>query len=304
MDFDKKCLKLHVPTLEEVCKSLQASLAKNFDQCSVDVVDCPDLSSPPYSLAGIGLNGSPRIADVGGVKNLFPTPDKRKVYNISKLAEAVELPEAFVLGACIGPFSVGVNSEMVANVKTGTTVLNESRIISMDSEDGYKLQKLSNDVNTCTLMMNMFASKGLPGKVIRVRASKRTGEENFVSAMRIGLNNTFPGKTVGLGGIFRLNAGSVKCHVVPEFSKTPLRSAEEQGNWLRYFSMAAPMVFSSVFVSSDPGGLDLKLEHSHGFGADNGGHYHYDVTPESVDYEGYFNVAEYLYRIDQATQRN
>jgi hypothetical protein len=29
------------------------------------------------------------------------------------------------------------------------------------------------------------------------------------------------------------------------------------------------------------------------------GHYHYDTTPELVEYTGYFRPAERLYRIDQ-----
>ena len=41
-------------------------------------------------------------------------------------------------------------------------------------------------------------------------------------------------------------------------------------------------------------GLDLRLEHSHGFNIDNGqgGHYHYDTTPDVVEYTAYYNIAE------------
>ena len=35
------------------------------------------------------------------------------------------------------------------------------------------------------------------------------------------------------------------------------------------------------------------MEHTHGFTADGqGGHYHCDVTPNEVEYLGYFNLAE------------
>ena len=296
--YSSQCHKLHVPTLEEVRNSVQAGLAKNFAQVSVDVVDCPDLTSPPYSLAGKGLSGSARVADVGGVPNLMPLVDRTKIYDMSKLAEVMELPDAFIVGAGAGPFNyVGVNSEMVGNVVTGRQARNESRIIKIEN-DNYKLQNLPKEENKCGLLFNMFASEGLPGKVLRVRASKRTGEEDFVSAMRKGLNDSFHGNTVALGGVFRLNKGSVKCHVMPDFSKTPLQDDDAVNNWLRFFSMPAPMVFASVFVSQDPG-WGLRIEHSHGYGKDYGGHYHYDTTPETVEYEGYYNVAEYLYRIDQ-----
>lgn len=46
--------------------------------------------------------------------------------------------------------------------------------------------------------------------------------------------------------------------------------------------------------------LDLRVQHFHSFGAKGeGGHYHYDVTPENVEYLGYFVPAESIYRIDR-----
>lgn len=42
------------------------------------------------------------------------------------------------------------------------------------------------------------------------------------------------------------------------------------------------------------------MQHFHSFGPNKeGGHYHYDVTPEDVEYLGYFVPAEYIYRIDK-----
>lgn len=47
-------------------------------------------------------------------------------------------------------------------------------------------------------------------------------------------------------------------------------------------------------------GLDLRVEHFHSFSTHgHGGHYHYDTTPATVEYEGYFNVAEKVVRIDK-----
>jgi hypothetical protein len=53
-----------------------------------------------------------------------------------------------------------------------------------------------------------------------------------------------------------------------------------------------------MLISRDPG-LDLRVEHSHGWGdpeVSSGGHYHYDTTPEEVEYLGYYNLAEFIYR--------
>jgi hypothetical protein len=42
------------------------------------------------------------------------------------------------------------------------------------------------------------------------------------------------------------------------------------------------------------------MEHTHCFSDHGvGGHYHYDATPADVAYEGYFVVAERLFRVDE-----
>ena len=49
-------------------------------------------------------------------------------------------------------------------------------------------------------------------------------------------------------------------------------------------------------------GLDLRVEHSHGWslnGKSEGGHYHYDLGAETVEYHGYYAVAQKLWRIDR-----
>jgi len=46
-------------------------------------------------------------------------------------------------------------------------------------------------------------------------------------------------------------------------------------------------------------GLNLRMEHFHCFSEHgDGGHFHYDVTPSEAEYVGYFNVPEFLYRVD------
>ncbi|ELV13532.1 hypothetical protein TREES_T100004622 [Tupaia chinensis] len=98
-------------------------------------------------------------------------------------------------------------------------------------------------------------------KVIEVKAKRRTGQLNFVTCMRQTLGNHYGDKPVGMGGTFIVQKGKVKTHIM---------------------------------------GFDLRLEHTHFFSHHGeGGHYHYDTTPETVEYLGYFLPAELLYRIDQ-----
>ncbi|GIY52464.1 ester hydrolase C11orf54 homolog [Caerostris darwini] len=86
---------------------------------------------------------------------------------------------------------------------------------------------------------------------------------------------------------------------MPDYSETPLKSTDDVNSWLKFFDMPSPLSCLSVFVSSDPG-LNLRMEHTHCFSDHGvGGHYHEDTTAECVEYEGYFNIADTLFRIDR-----
>lgn len=69
--------------------------------------------------------------------------------------------------------------------------------------------------------------------------------------------------------------------------------------WLRFYEMEAPITCLSVFHSKDEKKLGLRLRHTHFFSDnDKGGHYHYDITPENVEYHGYFVLASKVTKID------
>jgi hypothetical protein len=122
---------------------------------------------------------------------------------------------------------------------------------------------------------------------------------------------------VGVGGVFRIVNGKIKSHVMPNFPTKDLLTQEDVDAWLKFYhvgpvSYADPLTCLTVFQSTDLAGWDLRLEHTHFFqkvqdgvlgkdegGVGHGGHYHYDLTPETIEYEGYFLPAQYLYRIDQ-----
>ena len=64
--------------------------------------------------------------------------------------------------------------------------------------------------------------------------------------------------------------------------------------------IAAAMGVMICYISPSPQGLDLRVEHTHCYSDHGeGGHYHCDVTPDHVEYHGYYTVAEKLFRIDQ-----
>ena len=149
------------------------------------------------------------------------------------------------------------------------------------------------------LLGNFLASEGKMKKVCHIRVRKRTGSDNFVSSIRKAIISRYGSKCIGLGGVFLIKEGKAKLHVMPAFSEDPLNSDSDIENWLKFYEMTSPLVCLSVLVSSDPG-LDLRLEHTHCFSDHGeGGHYHYDTTPDHIEYEGYFTVAEEIVRVDR-----
>ncbi|XP_064619529.1 ester hydrolase C11orf54 homolog isoform X2 [Lineus longissimus] len=255
-------------------------------------------------LAAPGLCGSPCLADIGGVPYLIPTVQKDKYYNLEKIASEMELPAGFLLGAGAGPHrSVGVNCEMMANIKASedkSQVVNKTHLASVNPEDNSCILEKA-DVSDCALMANLFGSEGKPGKVLQVKAKKRTGPTNFVTCMRETLGDHYGEKAVGIGGAFVIQTGKAKLHIMPKFSCAPLKTEEDVNSWLNFYDMPAPLVCVGQLTSHDPD-LDLRVEHFHCFSDHGvGGHYHYDVTPDEVEYLGYFNVGEYMYRMDRPT---
>ncbi|RXM97738.1 Ester hydrolase C11orf54-like, partial [Acipenser ruthenus] len=181
--------------------------------------------------------------------------------------------------------------------------VNGSYYSTINPADGACLQeKYSEKYSDCDfgLLANLYACEGKPGKVIEVRANRRTGQSSLVTSMRKTLEKQYSDKSVGMGGTFVIQKGKAKIHIMPpEFSACPLLTDEDVNKWLKHFEVRAPLICQPVLVSRDPG-LDLRVEHTHCFSHHGeGGHYYIDTTPDSVEYLGYFLPAEFLYRIDR-----
>ncbi|OQR73540.1 ester hydrolase C11orf54-like [Tropilaelaps mercedesae] len=304
--MDVRIHEYHVPPLENVAKVLQEGLQKSFTEVSVTVEDCPDLKKAPFHLAAEGLSGLPRICDIGGVPYLIPLAQPEKRYNYEEVASLAGVPDGFFVGAGAGPCHIiGTNSELMPNIKcsggSGSLTRNETHYARI-CEDGksHLMEKVPNGTADFCLMGNVFLSQGKPGKALRLRLKRRTGSDNLTTAIRKILLETFgPDKPVGLGGVFLISKGKAKLHIMPAFSKTALTSDEDVDKWLHYFEFRAPLICLSVMSSCDPG-WDLRIDHTHCFSTHGaGGHYHCDTTPDEVEYECWFNVAEKLVRVDQ-----
>lgn len=90
--------------------------------------------------------------------------------------------------------------------------------------------------------------------------------------------------------------------IIPDLAKNPISSDEDYKLFPR-FNMTAPMIAIGSLVSNDIKELAINTQHFHSFSLHNeGGHYVQDVTPDSMEYLGYFNVAESIYRIDKPVE--
>ncbi|XP_011636288.1 ester hydrolase C11orf54 homolog [Pogonomyrmex barbatus] len=308
---------LHQPPLDELMNVLTEGLNANFAEATVELADCPSFDTWPYNFYREGLCGNPIILDVGGPPYLLPTVQRDKFYDVKSLLRQLNYNyNSLVIGAGAGPWPhTGSNCELIMKLNVVNDVVSPSYRLGMGvangthyafvnkSTGGCILERIvpNEDETTFALLANLYICEGKPGKVIKVRAKKRTGELDFISCMQKELEKRYGDKKlVGLGGMFEVKNGKVKQHIMPDFSDTPLTSEAQLNNWLRFYDMETPLIAVGTFVSAETD-LDLRVQHFHSAYEENnvGGHYHIDTTPDTIEYEGYFNVAATLYRVDQ-----
>lgn len=308
---------LSPPSLEELSSILQAPLRDNYEQAEVNVVPCPDLRQSPFLLAAEGICGEERCADIGGQPNVFPLPQLDQRWSLVKIAQAMDMsPEkGALIGAGAGPFHVvGTNGELTPNLSwkgSFGAVDNQTRSVQVGPSHGTPGLSKCPSLD-CALMANVYGSSGAPGPVLKVTARGRRGaEKSFTECIRKALAAAYGTDTdapiVSLGGVFVIRSGRTRYHVMPDWpaeKELPFQTPKQLNDWLTYHDFKGPITCLSVMHSADPGKrLGLRMEHTHGFsplGKDAGGHYHYDIDEgETVEYEGYFNTAKAIYRIDQ-----
>ena len=123
-------------------------------------------------------------------------------------------------------------------------------------------------------------------------------ENNFISVIRRGLK-TYAKHPMALAGLFRVEKGIIKAHVMPDFIDEDLKTKQQVDDWLKFYDMQAPLNCLSVLLTEDINNSGFRLEHTHFF-SDHGqaGHYHYDISPEDVHYRGYFTICQEAVIVD------
>ena len=311
---------LSPPSLHELADKLQPALCANYKHATAEVVNCPDLSQPPFNLASAGLCGNECVADIGGQSHLFPRPQLDKKYSLLECAQSMNMSseQGMLIGAGAGPFHVlGQNSELAPNLSWQSgfeNVNNLTRFAKIDVDADGKAAIISRQCPStdCALMMNLYGSAGSAGPVLKITARGRTGQQDsFTECLREALHKAYgDDRQVSIGGAFLVKKGKAVYHIMPDFppeDKLPFPDRNAVNNWLTYHHFPAPMVCLTIFHSADPEKLGLRMEHTHCFSPDHrdeGGHYHFDLPltgeepAEEIKYEAYLNTAKTLYRID------
>ncbi|XP_014475171.1 PREDICTED: ester hydrolase C11orf54 homolog [Dinoponera quadriceps] len=305
---------LHQPPLDELMSVLREGLAANFEEVSVELGTCPqDCERKP---SRYDLCGNPIILGIGGPAYLLPLPQKDKLYNIEGILRRIDYRgNAFVIGAGAGLWpriSDGGNCEAVVHHHIDTrvgSVINNSRYAYVDKSTGECVvpQQIGDNEQhqaIMPLLADLYVSEGEPGTVVKVCAKTRTGKSDFITSMQKALANHYKDKLVGLGGMFTMRNGKIRQHVMQDYSDIPLTTEAKLNNWLRFYEMETPLTAVGIFVSAETD-LDLRVQHFHSYAHNNkeAGHYHIDTTPDTIEYEGYFNVAGTFYRVDQPPNR-
>ena len=313
---DMKRADLWRPDLQELAPFVLRGLKANFAHVEVEVADCPDLRA--LGCAGEGICGSTVLLEVGGEPYAHNPKYRHVTFDMAQMAGDCGRAEACIIGAGMAYPGVldGHCGELIATMQSGQ--VNRSKVARVGAQKECIVEPYPSTRHSG--LSNLFLSEGKPGKILRVRAEKRTGREaSFTQAMRKSLLSFpqvgtagAPGLTrqIGMGGVFVVEAGQVRSHIMPDYECIAHRYYDTQreeviADFLQFYEHMGPeLLCFSVFWTGDPSGGQMHLrptgEHTHFFhldGRSEAGHYHYDVSPETIRYTGYFNTAAELVRI-------
>ena len=299
-------------SLEEIAKALQAGLSQNFKKVSVEIVECPNLKN--WGCPAEGLSGNQKIIDVGGEPYMH---DKRYIgaeFNYEEIAKLIGSEKSYALGAGSGAMSCleGHCGELIIDDNL-ITKENKSIIAKVGKNKECITEKYNGRKHGG--LGNIFYSDGKKDKVLKINIKGRSGKQGSLpQAIRAVLINQLSLKNnnhIALGGIFRILKGQIRSHVQPDYEDIKHEYYDPKlmkctKDFLQFYEPVGPnLQCYSVLWTGDPteGKLNLREsgEHTHFYDFKNkscSGHYHFDVTPDEIEYEGYFNTADAVYRVN------
>lgn len=265
------------PTLFKLGEVVERALSGHFKDVSCNVVECPDLCE--FGLAREGLGGDPTYVECGGVyQSMFNPARQRDVYTLAKVAGAVGVEDAFVLGAgaasateCSCCAELTVNAELKAGKITNKSKI--ARISDMNVLPETREITTGDARGQVGCICNLFYSSGGAGRVLEARArvrnpdaatSRDPHDQEFIRLVRLALAKEWPQKEkhIVLGGVLLVNKGKTLTHVMPPYfppaGATPGKSFPDMKGWGERFFVP----FQRLLLVRDPSGRGPSLPRS------------------------------------------
>ena len=299
-------------SLEQISEALKKGLQKNYKLVEISIVDCPNLKQ--WDCPAEGLSGNQKIIDVGGEPYMR---DKKLIgaeFDYEEIAKKIGSEKSYALGAGSGAMSClgGHCGELVINENL---ITNESRSIIAQVDENQKCKSSKYTARKHGGLGNIYYSDGKPGKVIKIMIKGRLGKQGSLpQAMRTALKENLSTENdnhFAVAGVFRILNGKIKSHVQPDYDTIKHEYYDPKQmkcvkDFLKFYEPIGPhFQCYSILWTGDPTGGKLNLresgEHTHFHsykGTQDAGHYHFDVTPEEIEYECYFNIPEEVHRVN------
>ena len=299
-------------SLDKISDALQSGLSSNYKVVEVSIVDCPNLRD--WDCPSEGISGNQKIIDVGGEPYMHDPKFIGAEFDYEEISKMIGSEKSYALGAGSGAMSCldGHCGELVINENL---ITDESKSIIARVGKNKECIAEKYTARKHGGLGNVFYTDGNRGKVIKIKIKGRSGEQgSLTQAMRKSLSDNLKIKDNGhiaLAGVFRILNGKIRSHVQPDYKdiKHEYYDSEQMKcvkDFLQFYEPVGPELQSyCVLWTGDPTGGNLNLResgehtHFHSYTKENvAGHYHFDVTPEEIEYEGYFNTAEEVHRVN------
>tara|TARA_B100001250_G_scaffold269585_1_gene232659 strand:+ start:3576 stop:4553 length:978 start_codon:yes stop_codon:yes gene_type:complete len=298
--------------LKDIASALQTGLSKNYKEVSVEVVHCPNLRN--WNCPSEGISGNQKIIDVGGEPYMHDPKFIGVEFDYEEISKKIGSEKSYAFGAGSGAMSClnGHCGELIINENL---ITDESRsiIARVSPEKKCIVEKYQSRKHGG--LGNIYYTDGKKGEVIKIKIKKRKGQQGSLpQSMRISLIENLKienNNHIALAGVFRILKGKIRSHVQPDYKDIKYEYYDPKimkcvKDFLQFYEPVGPeLQCYSVLWTGDPKGGDLNLResnehtHFHSYNNDNdAGHYHFDVSPDEIEYEGYFNVAEEVYRVN------
>ena len=299
-------------SLDKISEALQIGLSNNYKLVEVLIVDCPNLRD--WGCPSEGISGNQKIIDVGGEPYMHDPKLIGAEFDYEEISKMIGSEKSYALGAGSGAMSCldGHCGELVINENL---ITDESKsIIARVGKNKKCIAEKYTDRKHGGLG-NVFYTDGVKGKVIKIKIKGRSGEQgSLTQAMRKALSDNLQIKDnnhMALAGVFRILNGKIRSHVQPDYKDIKHEYYDPKQmkcvkDFLQFYEPIGPELQGyCVLWTGDPTGGNLNLResgehtHFHSYTKENvAGHYHFDVTPEEIEYEGYFNTAGEVHRVN------